>query len=546
MSRVCKKKPSLCTDEPLAQTEVFQKLTLLRHMLSSCCGPFGRLKQIHNNVGGHVLTTSTSAVLLKALTFSEPLLKLIATLITNHILRFGDCGLFTGIFCIGLVENAQRLNLGAAAASRVYKQLLKESIRYLTSDCCGCKVQVDFNSIQSLMALAHSVITSKTACMLTPDEAQHIISLTVQAFLQSVPCDSSDRTCFGRTVTVPLEGQPVRDSAVFSGLLVEVPMQQSEELQRLRPGPCKIVLFSTSLSGDFSEIGEAKLEIHTGVNPEGALLDQLLQLGEQAVRDGVGLFACQKVIHPVLQHYLREHGLVVIERLGAALMEPFAQMTGAIMVESLYSPVLDKAYGQVGGLCLHRRGSKELLQLLPVGEPAVTCQRAEHILRLTLKEPYALLGGGCTETLLSAYIRYMSQSKAIKAATALNCSHSQFLLGVEAFCCSLQTMALSLNHGGQHCLMDLTHAHHWVTAVDMDSQTSALLSCSCGLVKDRPGLEKTSINTKYCSFFPALTEKSDCQPRLLDSFTAKLSALNVAVEMASLVLDVKYTIKDVN
>ncbi|KAL7841405.1 hypothetical protein SRHO_G00250960 [Serrasalmus rhombeus] len=564
MSRVCKKRPSLCTDEPLAQTEVLQKLSLLRHMLSSCYGPFGRLKQIHNNVGGHVLTTSTSSVLLKALTFSEPLLKLLATFVTNHISRFGDCGLFTGIFCIGLIENAHKLNLGAAAASRVYKQLLKESVCYLTSDCCGCKVEVDFSSIHSLMALAHSVITSKRACMLTPDEAQYIISITVQAFLQSVPCDSSDRTCFGRTVTVPLQGQPVRDSAVFSGLLVEVSMQQSEELQRLRPGPYKIVLFSTSLSGDLSEIGEAKLKMHTGVNPEGALLDQLLLLGEQAVRDGVGLFACQKVIHPVLQHYLREHGLVVIERLGAALMEPFVQMTGAIMVESLYSPVLDKAYGQVGGLRVYRRGSKELLQLLPSGEPAVstlllchrnetmldelkvTCQRAEHILRLTLKEPYALLGGGCTETMLSAYIRYMSQSKAVQAATALNCSHSQFLLGTEAFCCSLQSMASSLNHGGQHCLMDLTHAHHWVTAVDMDSQTSAMLSCSCGLMKDRPGLGKTHVNTEYRSFFPALIEKSDCQPRFLDSFTAKLSALNVAVEMACLVLDVKYTVKDVN
>lgn len=36
----------------------------------------------------------------------------------------------------------------------------------------------------------------------------------------------------------------------------------------------------------------------------------------------------------------------------------------------------------------------------------VTCQRAEHVLRLTLKEPYALIGGGCTETVLSAYLKY--------------------------------------------------------------------------------------------------------------------------------------------
>lgn len=36
----------------------------------------------------------------------------------------------------------------------------------------------------------------------------------------------------------------------------------------------------------------------------------------------------------------------------------------------------------------------------------MTCQRAEHVLRLTLKDPYALCGGGCTELVLSAYIKY--------------------------------------------------------------------------------------------------------------------------------------------
>ncbi|KAI4905885.1 hypothetical protein NFI96_014090 [Prochilodus magdalenae] len=564
MSRVCKKNPSFCTDEPLAQSQVCQRFTVLRQLLSSCYGPFGRLKQIHNNVGGRVLTTSTSAVLLKAVTFSDPLLKLIATSITEHTARFSDCGLFTGIFCIGLVENANRLQLGAQVASRVYRYLLKESIRYLTSEDCGCKVQVNFSSVQSLVALAYSVVTSKRACLLTPDEAEHVTSLTVQAFLQSIPCDSSGNTCFGRTVTVPVEGHPVRDSAVFSGLLVAVPALQSGDLQMLRPGPYKVVLFSASLSGDLSEIGEAMLEIYTGTNPEASILDQLLKLGEQTVRDGVGLFVCQKVIHPILQHYLKGHGIVVIERLGAALMEPTAQMTGAIMVTSLHSPVPAKAYGQVGGLCLHRRGCKELLQLLPFGEPVistmllchrneimldelkVTCQKAEHILRLSLKEPYALLGGGCTETLLSAYIRYMSQSKATEAATALNCSHSQFQLGTEAFCSSLESVTLSLEHDGQHCLMDHIHAHRWVTAVDTDSPTSALLLCSCGLVKDRPGLEKTPINTEYNLFFPALIKKCDCRPRLLDSFTAKLSGLNVAIEMASSVLNVKYNITDVN
>ncbi len=36
----------------------------------------------------------------------------------------------------------------------------------------------------------------------------------------------------------------------------------------------------------------------------------------------------------------------------------------------------------------------------------VACQKTEHVLRLTLREPSALLGGGCTETHLAAHVRH--------------------------------------------------------------------------------------------------------------------------------------------
>ncbi|KAG7321809.1 hypothetical protein KOW79_014667 [Hemibagrus wyckioides] len=558
MSRVCKKKPSVCTDEPLGNDEICHKLAVTRHALSSCYGPRGRLKQIHNNVGGQVQTTSTSSVLIKSITFSEPLLKLTAAAILDHTARFSDCGLFTGVFCLGLIENAKRLGLGPAVASRVYTYLLEECNRYLRADDCGCKVQVDFSSVQTLITLAHTAVTSKPACMLNSDESQHIASLTVQAFLQSVPSASSN--VFGRTLVVAVEGQPVRDSAVFPGLLVEVPLLQSVELKNRSPGPYKIVLFGTSLSGDCSEIGEAALEIQVGINPEMVVLEQLLKLGERVVQDGVGVFACQKVIHPVLQQYLKERGLVVIERLGLALMEPIAQMTGALIMASICSPVPAKAYGQIRGLHLHRIGSKELLQLLPSGEASVntmvlchrnetmleelkvTCQRAEHVLRLTLKEPCALIGGGCTETVLSAYIKYTGERKASEAASSLKCSRSEFLLATKAFCCSLQSVALSLDHDDQHFLMDLSHAHCWVTEEDACSPTTTIHPCSCGLVKERADLEKIffniPLNTAHHSFLPAPIQ-SDVQARLLDSFTAKLNALNVAVETANLVLDTR-------
>ncbi len=112
-------------------------------------------------------------------------------------------------------------------------------------------------------------------------------------------------------------------------------------------------------------------------------------------------------------------------------------------------------------------------------------------------------------------------------------------MAVEAFCNSLQSVALALEHDGQDCLIDLTYGHRWVPVIY--SKT-----CGCGLVEDRSNLEKTPLNTAYHTFSPVSLENTDNQPRILDSFSAKLNALNVAVEMANFVLDVKYIIKDIN
>ncbi|XP_016335425.1 McKusick-Kaufman/Bardet-Biedl syndromes putative chaperonin-like isoform X2 [Sinocyclocheilus anshuiensis] len=547
MSRICKKKPAVCTDEPLSNSNICQKMALLRNILSTAYGPTGRLKQIHNNVGGHVLTTSTSTALLKRVDMSEPLLKMISTAVQHHTACYSDCGLFMGIFTLRLIENTQNNGLRTAAAAKVYKHLVEECNMYLKGDSCGCKVPVDFSNSDSLIALARSMIASKPACMLNSRETKHISSLIAQAFLYSIHCNSSGVSCFGRTVTIGIEGQSVSDSSVFPGLLVDVPeMLQHADLERLESGLFKVVLFSVSLSGDISEVGDVTLEIHRGVDPERDLLQQLLKLGEQVVMDKVNLFACQKVVHPILQHYLRKHGVVVIERLGLALMEPFVQLTVPV-----------EAYGMVKEFCLQSCGSRELLQLLPSKDAAVstmvlchrnetmleelkmTCKRAEHVLRLTLREPYALLGGGCTETLLATHITHMNCSKASTIAQALCISHSEFIMAVKAFCSSLQSVALSLEHDGQDCLIDLTYAHRWVP--DIYSKT-----CSCGLVEDRSNLEKTPLKTAYHTFSPVSLENTDSQPRILDSFSAKLNALNVAVEMANFVLDVKYIIKDIN
>lgn len=329
MSRLVKKSPSLCTDLPLDNTDICEKLHLFLQLLRSCFGPKGRLKQVHNNIGGHVVTTSTSSVLLSAISSSQPFINLIRTSILNHVCRFSDCGLFAAILCLSLIEQAKQSGLRGHVAIGVSKYVLGLCTGYLQREDCGCKVKIDFSSSQNLTKLASSIISSKPACVLTEPEAIHISKLAVRAFLLTVPCHSPGIVRLGKIVTVSVEGLSVLNSEVFPGLLVDIPDALClEKVETSHSNPLRMVLFSASLAGDLSELGDGIIEVHPGVDTDSQILDHLLELGEQVVKDKVKLFICQKVIHPVLQQYLRSHGIIVIERLGITLMEPLTQLTG--------------------------------------------------------------------------------------------------------------------------------------------------------------------------------------------------------------------------
>uniref|UniRef100_A0A8C8DYR0 MKKS centrosomal shuttling protein n=1 Tax=Oryzias sinensis TaxID=183150 RepID=A0A8C8DYR0_9TELE len=564
MSRVEKKAPSVCTDLPLNNAEVCAKLHLMKELLKSCYGPRGRLKHVRNNIGGRVTTSSASSVILPALYSSQPLLNLIKSSVLNHISRFSDCGLFAGVFCLSLLEQARRHELRESLAIKVNKHCLSLCTSYLQRDDCACRVKIDFSSSQNLMTLAGSIVSSKPACLLTEAEKLHISTMAVRAFLQTIPCSSPGPVTLGQTVTVTVRGLPVLDSAMFPGLLVE--MHDDFNQTDSSSEPLRTVLFSTSLAGDLAELGDGTIEADPDLDTDLQILDQLLELGKQLVEDEVRLCVCQKVIHPVLQQYLRSHGVVVMERLGMALMEPLGMLSGTQPVATLHARIPSTAYGRVKNLSTKQFGNKTMLHLQPDGEAAVCtavlCHRnetmldelkvawrkTEDVLRLTLKEPSALLGGGCTETHLSAYVKHKGQQEASETAAGLRCSPAEFLLGVKVFCRSLDMVARSLEHDGGSSAMDLNHAHHWTVSADAAGEDMAggLGLCGCGLVENS-STEWTFLNTEYAEFCPAPLLGDSCRkPTVLDSFTAKVNALQVAVETANLALDVRYVIKDEN
>ncbi|XP_057559086.1 molecular chaperone MKKS [Hippopotamus amphibius kiboko] len=570
MSRLEAKKPSCCKSEPLTSERVRATLSVLKGVLTSCYGPAGRLKQLHNGLGGSVRTTSQSAALLTDLPVTHPILKILTTSVQNHVSCFSDSGLFTAILCCNLVENVQRIGLTPTTVIKLNKHLLSLCTSYLKSEVCGCRIPVDFSHTQILLCLVRSIVTSKPACMLTAKEIDHVSVLILRAFLLTIPENAQDHVILGKSIIVPLKGQRVIDSTVLPGILIEISEVQLIKILPIKKSDSfKVALFCVSLSGDLSDTGEGTVVVSYRVSLENAVLDQLLNLGRQLVSDHVDLVLCQKVIHPSLKQLLRTHHVIAVDRVGAALMEPLSKVTGTRPIGSLGS-ISPSSYGSVKDLHTAKCGFKHFFHLIPNeatvcslllcsrndtawDELQLTCQTALHILQLTIKEPCVLLGGGCTETHLAAYIRHKTHNKPESILRDDGCTQTELQLVTEAFCSALESLAGSLEHDGGEILTDGKYGHVWSVQADSPSVVNwpdLLSRCGCGLYSSQEELGWSFLRSTRHPFTP-----QTCLPReaagsadslTLDCFAAKLSGLQVAVETANLILDLSYVIEDKN
>lgn len=570
MSRLEAKKPSLCKSEPLTSERVKATLSALKGIIASCYGPSGRLKQLHNGLGGSVCTTSQSSALLANLSVTHPILKILTTSVQNHVSCFSDCGLFTAILCCNLIENVQRLGLTPTTVIKLNKHLLSLCTSYLKSEVCGCRIPVDFSSTQILLCLVRSVLTSKPACMLTRKEVEHISTLILRAFLLTIPENAGDHIILGNSIIVPLKSQRVIDSTVLPGILIEMSEVRLMKILPVKKSDSfKVALFCVSLSGDLSQTGEGSVVVNDGVCLENAVLDQLLNLGRQLVSDHIDLVLCQKVIHPSLKQFLGAHRVLAIDRVGAALMEPLSKVTGTQPIGSL-SSICPSSYGSVKDLSTEKFGFKWFFHLIPNeatvcslllcnrngtawDELKLTCQTALHVLQLTVKEPCVLLGGGCTETHLAAYIRHKTFNDPEGILKDGGCTPTELQLITEAFCRALESLTGSLEQDGGEILTDMKYGHFWSVQTDSPSVVNwpdLLTRCGCGLHNSLEELSWSFLRTARHPFapLPCLPHEAvgSANNLTLDCFTAKLSGLQVAVETANLILDLSYVIEDKN
>uniref|UniRef100_A0A8C4N720 McKusick-Kaufman syndrome n=1 Tax=Eptatretus burgeri TaxID=7764 RepID=A0A8C4N720_EPTBU len=514
----------------------------------SSYGPNGKIKLIHNGLGGITVASSASQVLLPALDRGDMLSRFLLESARAHVQRCSDGGLFVLLFSVMLVQGCLHLGLESII------QLCQLCVEYLQSDCCRCRVQVDLSNLEQLLSLTRTVMMSKPACLLTAEEAETMTHLVLQAFLRTVPDGANAGQGLGMTVLISVLGCGVEASRVLPGLLVNTTTQVDHFASLQVPKEFLVAVVSTSLAGDILEGGDEVLsyEVPLGMDEEQAVLSMLFRFGEWIVAAGVRLMVCQRVVHPLLMQVLQDKGIVVLHRLGLEVMDPLLRLTGARPIGSFFSEPESTTYGVLRSLEPVKIGCKDFLLLqtsrsVPVctlvlchrtdaslNELKIVCKVAEHLLQLVLKQSYALFGGGCTESHLATFVRHQVCSHLTRWAVKV--------LFAQNFASSLENVAKSLKPDGFLHLVD----NKYVNNSSLMVSTLEGLHCACGLAV-------ANSNLSWCTLGPTETErKFEGQalpatlpsPLLLDSFSARINALLVAVETASVILETKLIIEE--
>ncbi|KAI8483245.1 hypothetical protein Bbelb_389860 [Branchiostoma belcheri] len=349
-------------------------------------------------------------------------------------------------------------------------------------------------------------------------------------------------------------------------------------------------------SWDSDEFIDTAYEADVGVSGDALVFQHLMQVAAHLVQLQVGVLACQKVVHPGVQKYLAENGVLTVDRLGSLHVVAVQRLTGATAIGTLHAAINEDSIGHLHNISTVQIQHKNYLHLQSSTSPVNTlllcnrneaallemkdvCRTAHHVLCQALRTPLVLCGGGCTETHLAAHLRAQVTMQEETLLAKLGCSKAQLHTTANNFARCLEQVAMALEHDGGCHVSDPVNHHHWLlppwASTTVPAETG-VETCACGMVKT------DKIDSVSCSPIGHLSDqsqpssgskghgkhcddKSNCSASLtdymdqatqklvesgpnvvLDSFPVKLNVFVVAVETANMILTVNRTIFDKN
>jgi len=120
-----------------------------------CIGPYGSCHLVHNDVGGHVVVTSTAQRLLSASQISSPVLRLLISAIQHHISMHSDGAMITATLSLLMTDRALWMSVQQKQSLVVdlFDVITEAATTHLMADECPVRHTVQLDNLHDLLQL---------------------------------------------------------------------------------------------------------------------------------------------------------------------------------------------------------------------------------------------------------------------------------------------------------------------------------------------------------------------------------------------------------
>lgn len=430
-----------------AQKNNINAAKTIAEIVRSSLGPRGMDKMLVSSIGD-ITITNDGATILKEIDVEHPAAKMMVEISKATDSEVGDGTTSTVVLAGSLIEKAEELinkQVHPTVVVDGFKKASQKSIDTLRE----IAVKVNPQDRDFLNKIARISMASK----MVSANSQHLSNIVVDAALavsEKIAEDDKFKIDIDNIKVEKKAGGSIQDTQIIHGLVLDKEVVHGGMPKQVHNA--KIALVNSALEIEKTEF-DAKLNINTPDQMQRFLDEEnkmLKSMVDKISKAGANVVLCQKGIDDIAQHYLAKSGIMAVRRIKESDMSKISKATGSRMVtniEELTANDLGSAdlveerkvetdkWVFVEGC----KNPKAVSILVRGGSQRVVdeAERSVHDAMMAVKDvveyPYAVIGGGASEAIVSHTIREWSNSLSGRAQ-----------LAVEKFADGIETIPLVL------------------------------------------------------------------------------------------------------
>jgi thermosome len=409
-----------------AQTNNITAAKAVSEIVRSSLGPRGMDKMIVSPIGD-VTITNDGATILKEIEVEHPAAKMMVEISKSVDNEVGDGTTSAVVVAGALLEKAEEL-ITKSVHPTVIVEGFKTASQKAIDTLRELAVKVNPQDKDFLNKIAQTSMASK----MVAGNSKHLSNVIVDSVLAvSEKFSNANR----EEVKVDIDnikvekkaGGSINDTQIIHGIVLDKEVVHGGMPKRIENA--KIALLNSPLEIEKTEF-DAKLNINSPEQMQRFLDEEnkiLKSMVDKISSAGANAVLCEKGIDDIAQHYLAKAGIIAVRRIKESDMHKLSKATGARIMTNIEE--LGKDDLGFANLIEERKvetdkwvfvegckNPKAVSILIRGGSQRVIdeAERSVHDATMAVKDvveyPYALVGGGASEAIVSQRIREWSNS----------------------------------------------------------------------------------------------------------------------------------------